>query len=68
MSHLDQARRNALNELRRAGYSANSHPTRFDSVVVNDPVYTSWGGGTRTTYEHRTVHIDKVWHFMDARN
>lgn len=69
MSHLDESRSNALNELRRAGYAANSHPTKPDHVVISDPVYTTWGGGgTRTTYEHRTVHIDKVWRFMDARS
>lgn len=69
MSNLDQERSNALNELRCAGYAANSHPTKPDCVVVNDPVQVSWGeGGRRTEYKHRTVPINRVWHFMDARS
>lgn len=69
MSNLDEDRSNALNELRRAGYAANSHPTRPDCVVVSDPVQVSWGGGgRRTEYEHRTVPVNRVWHFMDARS
>jgi hypothetical protein len=69
MSTLDESRRDALNELRRAGYAANSHPTRFDCVVVSDPVYTTWGGGgTRTTHEYRTVPINRVWKFIDDRS
>lgn len=69
MSTLDESRSNALNELRRAGYAANSHPAKPDCVVVSDPVYTTWGGGgSRTTYEHRTVPVNQVRHFMDARS
>lgn len=68
MSHLDQERSNAINDLRRAGYSANSHPTRLDCLVVSDPVHVSGGeGGVRIEYEHRTLRIDRVWDFIDQR-
>jgi hypothetical protein len=61
--------RDALNDLRRAGYSANSHPTRPDCVVVNDPVHCSGGeDGIHIKYEHRTLRVAKVWDFIDARS
>jgi len=69
MSTLDEARRDALNWLREAGYSANSNPTRPDCVVVNDPVHVSGGeGGIRIEYEHHTLRISRVWDFIDQRS
>lgn len=59
---------NALNELRCAGYSANSHPTKPGYVVVNDPVHVSGRGGTRIEYEHRTIHCSKAFKFVDDRS
>lgn len=61
--------RDALNDLRRAGYAANSHPDRADCVVVSDPVRCSGDeDGIRIKYEHRTLRIDRVWDFIDTRS
>ena len=61
--------RDALNDLRRAGYAANAHPDRPDCVVVSDPVHCSGGeDGICIKYEHRTLRISRVWDFIDARS
>jgi hypothetical protein len=48
--------------------AANSHPTKPGFVVVNDPVHCFGRGGTRIEYEHRTVAVDQVFRFIDARS
>lgn len=69
MKFTDADRRDAISNLRCAGFSANQHPTRHDCVVVNDPVHCSGGpDGVRIEYEHRTLRIDRVWDFIDQRS
>ena len=69
MEFTEADQRDAIDNLCRAGYSASSHPTRFDCVVVNDPVQCSGGqDGIHIQYEHRTLRIDRVWDFIDQRS
>jgi hypothetical protein len=60
----------ALAELRRAGYSASQHPDKHGYLVVNDPVHVCAAKGMleQSGYEHRTIHIDHVFRFIDDRS
>lgn len=66
---MSQTASAAIEDLARAGYQAQHHPTRDDCVVVRDPVHCSGGpDGVRIEYEHRTLRIDRVWDFIDRRS
>jgi hypothetical protein len=67
---LERQVRDRLADLRRAGYAANSHPSKPGYVVISDPVHRSASRGMLelACYEHRTVHVDQVWKFIDDRS
>jgi hypothetical protein len=59
----------AIDALHRAGYRASPSTVLPGYVKVLDPVYTRTGNlEPRTTYETRSIHPSRVWHFINERD
>ena len=55
----------AIQELQRKGYEAKE--TTLGMIQVQDPVAVRCGSKSWTEYEARTIHPDRVWHFLVER-